>query len=196
MTTEVQPAKDQWQRYMAMFSQESDRACVILTVSFLDELLTHCLRIKLVAAPSSTDSLFEGGNAPFSSFSSKIDLAYRLGVISNRLCRDLHLVRKIRNDFAHNIEGCNFSDQKVHNRVRELRSAFEDLIDIYRTEEAAKIYQVGDRGDFQFCCSWMIDYLHDLSMSARQLGEASLEWAYDRPSMLERKRERAGEGST
>lgn len=189
MVTEVQPAKGQWQRYMEMFSQESDRACVILTVSFLDELLTLCLRMKLVAAPSSADSIFEGGNAPFASFSSKIDLAYRLGIISNRLCRDLHLVRKIRNDFAHNIEGCHFSGQKVHNRVRELRNGFVDLIDIYRTEEAAKIYQDGDRGEFQFCCSWMIDYLHELSRSSRPLQESPPEWAYDRLKMIERKRQ-------
>jgi DNA-binding MltR family transcriptional regulator len=144
--------------------------------------------MKLVANPSSVDCLFEGGNAPFSSFSSKIDVAYRLGAISNRLCRDLHLVRKIRNDFAHNIEGCHFSDQKVNNRVRELRNKFADLIDIYKTEEAAKLFQMGDRGDFQFCSSWMIDYLYILSKSSKPLQEAPLEWAYDRPTMIERKR--------
>ena len=187
MATEVQETKDQWQRYMEMFSKESDRACVILTVSFLDELLTLCLRMRLVANPNAIDSLFEGGNAPFSSFSSKIDVAYRLGIISNRLCRDLHLVRKIRNDFAHNIEGCHFSDQKVHNRVRELRNAFSDLIDVFRTEKTVKLYQPGDRGDFQFCCSWMIDYLYKLSRASKPLAEASLEWAYDRPAMVKRK---------
>lgn len=187
MAGDVQAVKDQWQHYMDMFSQESDRACVILTVSFLDELLTLCLRMKLVAAPSAADSLFDGGNAPFSSFSSKIDIAYRLGVISNRLCRDLHLVRKIRNDFAHNIEGCHFSDQKVRNRIRELRNAYADLIAIFRTEEAAKIYEPGDRGDFQFCCSWMIDYLHKLSRASSPLQEAPLEWAYDRSRMTARK---------
>ena len=195
MTTDVHKTKDQWQRYMEMFSKESDRACVILTVSFLDELLTLCLRMKLVATPNAVDSLFEGGNAPFSSFSSKIDVAYRLGIISNRLCRDLHLVRKIRNDFAHNIEGCHFSDQKVHNRIRELRNAFADLIDIFRTEEAIKLYQPGDRGDFQFCCSWMIDYLHKLSRESKPLEEASLEWAYDRPEMIDRKRQIAAESA-
>lgn len=195
MTTEVQTTKDQWQRYMEMFSKESDRACVILTVSFLDELLTLCLRMKLVATPSAADSLFEGGNAPFSSFSSKIDVAYRLGIISNRLCRDLHLVRKIRNDFAHNIEGCHFSDQAVHNRIRELRNAFVELIDIYKTEEASKMYPPGDRGDFQFCCSWMIDYLHGISRAPKLLQEAPLEWAYDRPKMIERKRQGIAESA-
>ena len=195
MINNVQTTKDQWQRYMKMFSQESDRACVILTVSFLDELLTICLRMRLVATPTSVDSLFEGGNAPFSSFSSKIDVAYRLGIISNRFCRDIHLVRKIRNDFAHNIEGCDFTDQKVHNRVRELRNAFSELIDIYRTQEAAKLYQSGDRGDFQFCCSWMIDYLYKFSRASRPLEEASLEWAYDRQKMIERKLQDAPESA-
>lgn len=182
MADEPKP-EDHWQRYMKMFAQESDRACVILTVSFLDELLTLILKTKLAAFHSSNDPLFDGANAPLASFSSKIDLAYRLGVLSSRLCRDLHVVRRIRNDFAHNIDGCHFSDQKVHNRVRELISSFRDLIEIYRTEETANIYQNGDRGDFQFCCSWMIDYLNRLSKSVVAIEEAAKEWAYDRPKM-------------
>ena len=181
-------AKDHWRRFMDMFAQESDRACVILSVSFLDELLTLSLKTKLVATHTSSDSLFDGANAPFASFSSKIDLAYRLGLLSNRLSKDLHLVRKIRNDFAHNIDGCHFSDQKVHNRVRELTNSFHDLIDVYKTEEAAKMYQQGDRGDFQFCCSWMIDYLHKRSESPGAIEEAPKEWAYDRQQMVERKK--------
>src|SRR6185312_1394240 len=95
MGNEVDTLQDQWQRYMKMFARETDRACVILTVSFLDELLTLCLRMKLVATPISSDTLFDSGNAPFSTFSSKIDLAYRLGLLSNRLCRDMHLIKKI-----------------------------------------------------------------------------------------------------
>lgn len=176
---------DWWHKYMDMFEKESDRACVILTVSFVDELLTLCLRTKLVADHSATDSLFDGARAPFSTFSSKIDLSFRLGIVSNRLAKDLHLIRKIRNDFAHNIEGCDFADTRVHNRVSELRRSFANLLDSFK-EPKKTLYEDGDRGDFQFCASWIVDYLHKYSDSVNSIGSAAEEWGYDGKQIAER----------
>lgn len=169
----------QWYgRYMDLFNQESDRACVILTVSIIDELLTSILKMKLVDQHSSNDTLFDGANAPFSNFNSKIDISYRLGVLSSRLCRDIHLIRRIRNEFAHNIEGCDFKDSRVQNRVGELTKSFSDLIIGFRTIEAAKNYAEGIKGDFQFCASWIIDYLSTLSQTITPMTRHELEWSY------------------
>lgn len=192
MTKQVESGtkRDWWRRYMDMFEKESDRACVILTVSFMDELLTLCLRSRLVADHSATDSLFDGANAPFSTFSSKIDLSFRLGILSNRLAKDLHLIRRIRNDFAHNIEGCDFADTRVHNRVCELRRSFATLLDSYK-EPKKTLYPNGDRGDFQFCASWIVDYLHEYSGSVNAIGSAADEWGYDSKQIGERIARRA-----
>lgn len=44
-----------------------------------------------------------GKSGPLSSFSTKIDLACVLGMCSRVIAKDLHMIREIRNDFAHNI---------------------------------------------------------------------------------------------
>ncbi|WP_139272204.1 hypothetical protein [Phytopseudomonas punonensis] len=44
-----------------------------------------------------------GKSSPLSSFSAKIDLACLLGMCSRDIAKDLHTIREIRNEFAHNI---------------------------------------------------------------------------------------------
>jgi len=44
-----------------------------------------------------------GKSSPLSNFSAKIDLACLLGMCSRNIAKDLHTIREIRNDFAHNI---------------------------------------------------------------------------------------------
>ncbi|MHB1142755.1 MAG: MltR family transcriptional regulator [Sulfuricaulis sp.] len=102
------------------FQGESDRACVILSATLLDTALEALLRARLVPNATSTDSLLDGSNAPLASFSARIDMAYRLGLISAQFARDLHIIRRIRNDFAHNISGCTFEDTSVRDRVMAL----------------------------------------------------------------------------
>jgi hypothetical protein len=66
---------------------------------------TRLLRTFLIPCNTSEDPLFDGANAPLSTFNARIEMAYRLGVIDATFSRNLHLVRKIRNDFAHNVTG-------------------------------------------------------------------------------------------
>jgi hypothetical protein len=57
---------------------------------------------------------------PLGSFSVRIDMAYILGLIGPQARRDLHLIRKIRNDFGHNIDPVTFDHEPIANRCREL----------------------------------------------------------------------------
>jgi hypothetical protein len=100
----------------------------------------------------------------------------------------MHIIRRIRNDFAHNVEGCAFSDSKVDNRVSELRKSFEHLISEVKVGEVSKMYAGGARGDFQFCSSWIIDYLHKSSDSLQPIAGAGDEWAYDKSKATARKK--------
>ena len=126
------------------FRKESDRAVVILVASLLDEALTSSLKSYLTPIASSSDEIFDGSNAPLGTFSSKINMIHRLGLISSRFCRDLHLVRKIRNSFAHNIFGCTFENGSVKSRIDELiKSAIGAKIDKKEAE-----LPDGHKGDF------------------------------------------------
>lgn len=62
------------------------------------------------------------GFRPFhvGTFSSRIDLAYPIGLISSQFARDLHLIRRMRNDIAHSIVARTFSDPGVADQVLHL----------------------------------------------------------------------------
>lgn len=112
-------AKDQFKKFLDEFKNESDRAAVILGVAKLDIQLRQILIQFLLPNPTNEDNLFDG-DTPLSTFSSKINLAYRLGIISKNLSKALHLIRKIRNSFAHEIAGTTFESGGHADRVKEL----------------------------------------------------------------------------
>jgi hypothetical protein len=76
---------------------------VILAAAVMEEYLEKMLESKLVRIPGDEDHLFDGINATKGTFSAKIRVAHRLGLISKTLHDSLDIVRKNRNDFAHNV---------------------------------------------------------------------------------------------
>lgn len=146
------------------FEKESDRAAVILAVSLIDEALYSLLKAYLVPINSSTDEMFEGANAPIGTFSAKINMAYRLGLISTKFARDIHLLRKIRNSFAHDVYGCNFENGSVKSRIIELNKSITS-IDCTNLREHQPIKNLtipdGERGDFLVLCGFLLTVLHN-----------------------------------
>ncbi len=111
-----------WLRFFnEEFMKESDRAAVILTAAMLDESLKELIEAFLIPCSSSEDPLLDGANASIGSFSSRIECAYRLGLISNTFAKCLHIIRKIRNSFAHDVAGCKFSSHSVNSRIQSLK---------------------------------------------------------------------------
>lgn len=174
-------ADKQWNFLFSQFEKESDRAAVILISSVLDENLTTLLKSYLVAIPSSTDNLFDSATSPLSNFSSKIDISYRIGLISRKFTRDLHLVRKIRNDFAHDIYGCDFENGSVISRVKELENSFhksyEKAHESLVKEESQDVLK-GIRGKFIFMSTMMIWKLTHQIDNSTIIEEAEPEWMY------------------
>jgi DNA-binding MltR family transcriptional regulator len=121
MPTPIQNNTDQWLKLLnAELHGTSDRSCIITAASIIDHLLLEFLRARLVPNSSSQDSLFDGANAPIGTFSSRIDLSYRVGLISSQFARDLHLIRRMRNDVAHSIVARTFADPGVADQVLHL----------------------------------------------------------------------------
>ena len=160
------------------FTKESDRAAVILVASLFDNALTTFLKNVLLPTPAAADELFDLPNAPLATFSAKINLSYRIGVISQRFCRDLHLIRKIRNEFAHNIYGCSFETSIVRSRILEL-SKSSGMIERSPRTRGYSQFPEGCRGDFLFIASWMLYSLNQQIESCQSLPEATLEWGYN-----------------
>lgn len=157
------------------FEKETDRGAVILAASLFDIQLESLLKSFLVANSSRTDDLFEGATAPLSNFSSKIQMAFRLGLLSSKFARDLNLIRRIRNEFAHNIHGCSFEHSSVKSRVHEMSKSSSISI---KSPNARKNFEVGSRGDFLICASWMLWAIAVKVDNLKSLKECEDEFGY------------------
>src|SRR5882724_12017155 len=71
------------------------------------------------------DELFEGGNAPLGTFSSRAKLAYTLALISEPEFHDIDLIRRIRNEFAHDTKA-SFANDGVKSRCGQLKHQVPD----------------------------------------------------------------------
>jgi DNA-binding MltR family transcriptional regulator len=100
-------------------AQESPRARIIIFISFIDELLKKLLTAKLVINPSKNDELFDSSK-PLFYFGPKIELAYRLGIISSQLKHDLDMLRRIRDLCAHEHSKKTFENEEIKSRVDQI----------------------------------------------------------------------------
>ena len=100
-------------------SGESEQASVILCGAWVDEALMRLLRGVLKPCAGGRDSLLEA-DRPLGTFSSRILLAHRMGLIGDDFESALNLLRRLRNDFAHSTDLGSLSGSKHRNWVREL----------------------------------------------------------------------------
>lgn len=105
--------------FRSWLTYESDRGCALMATAYLDEQLEQLIRAKLIDDTKVVNGIFEGQGA-LTTFSSRIDIAYLLGLIPKNAQRDLHLVRKIRNEFAHLSENVTFEKPEIASRCKEL----------------------------------------------------------------------------
>ncbi len=112
-------APEYFQHFMEQFQEETDRAAVILGAAKLDSLLYDLLVRVLRPSTSGADDLLDG-EAPLSTFSAKIRICYRLNVVDDEFARALHLVRRIRNDFAHETSAKSLNEGGHRDRVKAL----------------------------------------------------------------------------
>jgi hypothetical protein len=112
--------------FMKEFLPETDRAAVVLAAARVDFTLKDILQNSLVSSPAQSDDLF-GRGGPIASFSAKIDLAHRLGLIDNTFAKALHLLRRMRNDFAHQPGGSTLQMSPNSDRLREFLHPFRVL---------------------------------------------------------------------
>lgn len=101
-------------------SSESDRASAILLGAEIDSALRTIIEKYLLEPLGNSSQLLEQ-DAVLGSFSAKIEICYRLGLISKLIHRELHLIRKIRNKFAHHTIGISFDTQPVKDWVSNLK---------------------------------------------------------------------------
>jgi len=105
--------------FMGEFNEESDRAAVIIGIARLDTVLLQILQKVMVPSTGNDDELLEG-DSPLGTFHARIHCAFRLGLIDASVARALHICRRIRNTFAHELAGSSLDAGSHRERIREL----------------------------------------------------------------------------
>lgn len=122
-------------KYHSLIEKESDRGAVILATSILDIHLKEIIIAKLIDSDNvKRDELFSGPYAPLHTFSSKIEMAYRLGLISSAVKKQLKSLKAIRNDFAHSLSSASFSVEPTSSQFRDILEKLPEItLYIYKT---------------------------------------------------------------
>lgn len=81
---------------------QSDRGVAIVGAAWVEEAISASIESFLLSDPKTWQRLF-GRNGPLATLSAKINLSRLLGLISDTTKSDLHIIRDIRNEFAHQI---------------------------------------------------------------------------------------------
>jgi hypothetical protein len=106
-------------RFRRALSSESDRGAALFAAAHIDSRLEVLLRAFLVQDEKVAAPLFRGTAAP-ATFSARIDMAYLLGLLSSEKRNELHLIRKMRNEFAHSASELSFSHEPLASQCRQL----------------------------------------------------------------------------
>ncbi|WP_394478609.1 hypothetical protein [Roseateles sp. LYH14W] len=109
-------------------------------------------------------------------FSAKIDAAYRFGLVSDKFCRDLHLIRRIRNDVAHKPQGFKFEDASARDRVLAL-SKSHGLFE-RSPKWVASTGQPSLQAQFLEAATWMLFFLSAERERAKSLKARPPEFGY------------------
>jgi hypothetical protein len=100
---------------------ESDRACIILMASILDDTLKYRLSKCLNFSPTDDeyDYVFRP-NGPLGTFSGRMEIGCLFGFIDDSTYQELDIIRELRNACAHSKRKMVFADPQVENVTRRL----------------------------------------------------------------------------
>lgn len=112
--------------YLDQLKEESPRGSVLISTGYLEEELKKILMAFFVE-DADPKVLVDGANVPLGSFSSRIAACYALALITQDERDDLTLLRKIRNEFAHQITA-SFENQSIIDRCKNLHHRARDYV--------------------------------------------------------------------
>ena len=123
-----------------LLKKESVRGTVIVACAFIEDQLEELVKSRLIVCEKKKDYLFDGTNAPIGSMSAKIDLAFRTGCIGAKIRESLHILRKLRNDFAHLSSNISFETQSVKDRTERLLILNREFVELVWGDLRSNMY--------------------------------------------------------
>jgi hypothetical protein len=102
----------------------SDRAAAIVAVAFLESQLRVILELHFRKDTAVTGRFFRYPG-PLSTFAAKIDMAYLIDLFDKETRRELHTIRDIRNEFAHQLGKRDFEQHRIRDLTGNLQLTYD-----------------------------------------------------------------------
>ena len=102
--------------FLGGLANEGERALVIGDSARIDVALERLLKAVTHPCPGGRDDLFDA-DRPLGTFSAKIAAAYRLGLLDHDVESALHMIRRMRNEFAHATTPVTLSESNHRDRL-------------------------------------------------------------------------------
>lgn len=164
--SESHPHLAEFSAFLADFNRETERGAALAAAAMIDSLLERILAAFLISN-AGLKSLLEGVNAPLGTFAAKIGLAAAVGGISEPERAECNLIRKIRNEFAHQVR-VSFDDPDIVKLCAKLTFSAKPYGDVV----------VGNRGQFTSAAVCLILNLTNRPHYAAQRRLKAQEWPY------------------
>lgn len=101
--------------------RQEDRAAAIIAGAYLEDFVADAIKTRLLSDEQVINDFFNG-MGPLATFSAKIEMAYLLNVTTKECRQVMHIVRKVRNEFAHNLSPVTFETPRIKDMCRHLVS--------------------------------------------------------------------------
>lgn len=116
---DVETLSEESKQLYDVLNDESDLGCVLIVASYIDHALASLLKRYFIESRA-VDKLLESPRGSISSFASRCDLAYCLGLIPKSFYQNLEILGKIRNTFAHSYLSLGLADDNIAPLVSSL----------------------------------------------------------------------------
>jgi DNA-binding MltR family transcriptional regulator/predicted RNA-binding Zn-ribbon protein involved in translation (DUF1610 family) len=101
---------------LQVLDHDSDRAVAIIVGSMIEARLQRAILARVHRDKKIEERCLQA-SGPLGNFSTKIDLAFMLGIVSHTAHADLVLMKEIRNLFAHDLSVKDFRSQRMKDKA-------------------------------------------------------------------------------
>jgi len=123
MASELEKLTEELKKYgldLADVLRGTHTQTVMVATSIMNEMLEVALRLKLLAEKKPVNDRMFKGNGALATLEKRINAAHQLKLMDDATSKDAHLVRRIRNKFAHEKEKMHFDSGKTVDLVKQL----------------------------------------------------------------------------
>jgi len=106
-------------RFLSLIGEQDDRAMVLSLATFIEDTLGRLL-LAYFRNCKATKELIEGFNAPLGTFGTRIKAVYSFGLVTEDQYKDMEILRKVRNQVAHNWEGISLAHDDIQSMIGQL----------------------------------------------------------------------------